>query len=169
MSMSTIEIKVPDIGEFKDVTVIEVAVKPGEVIEKEQSLISLETDKATMEVPSPSAGTIKEMKVKVGDKVSEGAVILLLDSAEQRVPSAEPKNPPVTQDSAHSTQHSSAATQDSALSTQHSLKGDIHAEVVVLGAGPGGYTAAFRAADLGKQVMLIEKHAVLGGVCLNVG
>ncbi|MBI5006283.1 MAG: dihydrolipoyl dehydrogenase [Nitrosomonadales bacterium] len=161
----TIEIKVPDIGGFKGVAIIEIAVKPGDKVEKEQALISLETDKATMEVPSPAAGTVKEMKVKVGDKVSEGSLILLLDSAEARVPSAESKAAaaPATP------QPSTAPTQHSAPSTQHSVKGDIHAEVVVLGAGPGGYTAAFRAADLGKQVVLIEKHASLGGVCLNVG
>ena len=121
----TIEIKVPDIGGFKGVAVIEIAVKPGDAIDKEQALISLETDKATMDVPSPVAGVVKEMKVKVGDKVSEGSVILLLESAEQRVPSAEPK--------ASAPQPSAAPTQHSAPSTQH-LKGDIHAEVVVLGA-----------------------------------
>ncbi|MBU1777202.1 MAG: FAD-dependent oxidoreductase, partial [Gammaproteobacteria bacterium] len=162
----TIEIKVPDIGGFKDVAVIEISVKPGETVEKEQALISLETDKATVDVPTPVAGVVKELKVKVGDKVSEGSLILLLDSAESRVLSAEETQPPK---SAPAPQHSALSTQNSPPSTQHSVKGDLHAEVVVLGAGPGGYTAAFRAADLGKQVMLIEKHAALGGVCLNVG
>jgi dihydrolipoamide dehydrogenase len=160
----TIEIKVPDIGGFKGVAVIEVAVKPGDKIEKEQALISLETDKATMEVPAPAAGVVKELKVKVGDKVSEGSVILMLESTEERVLSTEK-----TAASNAMPQPSATQTQHSAPSTQHSLKGDIHAEVVVLGAGPGGYTAAFRAADLGKRVVLIEKHAALGGVCLNVG
>ena len=162
----TIEIKVPDLGGFKNVAVIEITVKPGDKVEKEQALISLETDKATVDVPTPVAGVVKELKVKVGDKVSEGSLILLLDSAEQRVLSAEETQP---QKSAPTTQHSAPSTQNSPPSTQHSVKGDLHAEVVVLGAGPGGYTAAFRAADLGKQVMLIEKHASLGGVCLNVG
>lgn len=160
----TIEIKVPDIGNFKEVTIIEIAVKPGDQVEKEQALISLETDKATMDVPSPVAGVVKQLKVKVGDKVSEGSVILMLESTEERVPStAAQATAPTTP------QPTSPGTQHSALGTQSFAKGDIHAEVVVLGAGPGGYTAAFRAADLGKQVVLIEKHASLGGVCLNVG
>ncbi|MCK9200456.1 MAG: dihydrolipoyl dehydrogenase [Gallionella sp.] len=173
--MSTIEIKVPDIGGFKDVAVIDIAVKAGDSVEAEQTLITLETDKATVDVPTTVAGVVKELKIKVGDKVSEGAAILMLDSAEERVlsteervpstenkPAAAPATPASSQPAAPSPQHS-------ALSTQSFAKGDIHAEVVVLGAGPGGYTAAFRAADLGKQVVLIEKHASLGGVCLNVG
>jgi dihydrolipoamide dehydrogenase len=166
-----IEIKVPDIGNFKDVAIIEVFVKAGDTVEAEQSLITVETDKATMDVPTPTAGVVKELKVKVGDKVSEGSVILLLESAEERVLSAASNavastapQPPV-----QNSQPSAPDTQSSALSPQSFIKGDIHAEVVVLGAGPGGYTAAFRAADLGKQVVLIEKHASLGGVCLNVG
>ena len=160
----TIEIKVPDIGGFKDVAVIEIAVKPGDRIEKEQALISLETDKATMEVPSPVAGVVKELKVKVGDKVSEGSVILLLESQDRGTGIEERAAP------AAAPQPTAAPTPQSSIpAPRSSIKGDIHAEVVVLGAGPGGYTAAFRAADLGKQVVLIEKHAALGGVCLNVG
>ena len=161
----TIEVKVPDIGNFKDVAVIEISVKPGDKVAQEQALASLETDKATVDIPSPVAGTVKQIKIKVGDKVSQGSVILLLDSAEVKVPSAEPKAAaaPATP------QPSAAPTQHTAPGTQHAIKGDIHAEVVVLGAGPGGYTAAFRAADLGKQVVLIEKESALGGVCLNVG
>jgi dihydrolipoamide dehydrogenase len=158
----TIEIKVPDIGGFKGVAVIEIAVKPGDRIEKEQALISLETDKATMEVPSPAAGVVKELKVKVGDKVSEGSVILLLESSAAAPAPAASK--PAPQAAAPA-----AAPQVAPTPAAKVAKGDIHAEVVVLGAGPGGYTAAFRAADLGKQVVLIEKHASLGGVCLNVG
>ncbi len=158
--MSTIEIKVPDIGGFKGVAVIEIAVKAGDKIEQEQALISLETDKATMEVPSPVAGTVKELKVKVGDKVSEGSVILLLES------SAAAPAPAASKPAA---QAAAPAPQVAPTPAANVAKGDIHAEVVVLGAGPGGYTAAFRAADLGKQVILIEKHASLGGVCLNVG
>src|SRR5574340_210475 len=158
----TIEIKVPDIGGFKGVAVIEIAVKPGDRIEKEQALISLETDKATMEVPSPAAGVVKELKVKVGDKVSEGSLILLLESS--GAAAAPAKAAPAPQAAAPAAAPLVAPTPAAKVA-----KGDIHAEVVVLGAGPGGYTAAFRAADLGKQVVLIEKHASLGGVCLNVG
>ncbi|MBU1424056.1 MAG: dihydrolipoyl dehydrogenase [Gammaproteobacteria bacterium] len=153
----TIEIKVPDIGDFKGVAVIEIAVKPGDKVEKEQSLISLETDKATVDVPSPVAGVVKQLKVKVGDKVSEGSAILMLETSNATAPvvatpaPAEPVSQPATK-----------------VGT-NIVKGDLHSEVVVLGAGPGGYTAAFRAADLGKQVVLIEKESALGGVCLNVG
>ncbi len=162
--MSTIEIKVPDIGGFKDVAVIEIAVKAGDSVEAEQTLITLETDKATMDVPSPAAGVVKEMKIKVGDKVGEGSLILMLESA---APTQEKESPaPQTAAPAAAPQ---AAPQVAPTPAAPVAKGDIHAEVVVLGAGPGGYTAAFRAADLGKQVVLIEKHATLGGVCLNVG
>ncbi|MFH2134648.1 MAG: dihydrolipoyl dehydrogenase [Pseudomonadota bacterium] len=160
--MSTIEIKVPDIGGFKGVAVIEIAVKAGDTVEAEQSLITLETDKATMDVPSPAAGTIKEMKVKVGDKVSEGSAILMLESS--AAAPAPTESAPAPQAAAPA-----AAAQVAPTPAANVAKGDIHAEVVVLGAGPGGYTAAFRAADLGKKVVLIEKHATLGGVCLNVG
>ena len=158
----TIEIKVPDIGGFKGVAVIEIAVKAGDKVEKEQALISLETDKATMEVPSPVAGVVKEMKVKVGDKISEGSVILLLESS--AAAPAPVKAAPAPQAAAPA-----AATQVAPAPAAKVAQGDFHAEVVVLGAGPGGYTAAFRAADLGKQVILIEKENALGGVCLNVG
>jgi len=166
----TIAINVPDIGGFKDVAIIEVMVKAGEAVTAEQSLITLETDKATMEVPSPVAGVVKELKIKVGDKVSEGSVILMLEAAAQI-----PPNPPVSKGGAEGGRISGQPApqvipaQSSIPNPQSFKKGDIHAEVVVLGAGPGGYTAAFRAADLGKQVVLIEKHASLGGVCLNVG
>ena len=154
-----IEVKVPDIGNFKDVAVIEVMVKAGDTIEPEQSLITMETDKATMDVPSPAAGVVQAVKIKVGDKVSEGSVILLLENSVATVPSAKPAMPSTSPvPSAHE-----------AHIPVNVVKGDLHAEVLVLGAGPGGYTAAFRAADLGKQVVLIEKYATLGGVCLNVG
>jgi len=149
-----IEVKIPDIGDFKDVPVIEVLVKPGDRIAKEDPLITLESDKATIDVPSPEAGMVKEIKVKVGDKISEGALILTLDTLEG-VDKEEFKQPiqPV----------------QAPQITSPRLPADLHAEVVVLGAGPGGYTAAFRAADLGKQVVLIERYPNLGGVCLNVG
>ena len=145
-----IEIKVPDIGDFKDIDVIEVLVKAGDAVEKETSLITVESDKATMEIPSPAAGVVKELKLKVGDKVSQGTLIMLLETA---------------------TATGAVAPQAAAPSatTAAAESAELHAEVLVLGAGPGGYTAAFRAADLGKKVVLIERHATLGGVCLNVG
>jgi dihydrolipoamide dehydrogenase len=163
----TIEVKVPDIGDFKDVAIIEVFVKVGDKVEAEQSLITLETDKAAMEVPSPSAGVVKTLKVKVGDKVSEGSAILTLEgSAAAATPASKPAtNAPPAEPPAPVPASPSAAV----AVPQTFKKGDLHAEVLVLGAGPGGYTAAFRAADLGKQVVLVEKHASLGGVCLNVG
>ncbi len=187
----TIEVKVPDIGDFKDVGVIEIFVKPGDKVEAEQSLITLETDKAAMEVPCPSSGVVKALKVKVGDKVSQGSVILTLEqlrgarsedrarpAASATVPAAVPNKstaPAPAQSRAPApdgttSQSTSLANNASQVAGYRSFKkGDIHAEVLVLGAGPGGYTAAFRAADLGKQVVLIEKFAILGGVCLNVG
>ncbi len=157
----TIEIKVPDIGNFKDVAVIEISVKPGDHVVQEQALASLETDKATVDIPSPVAGVVKQIKIKVGDKVSQGTVILLLESSTEAPAPAASKPAP---------QPVPAPTPQAAPAPAANVaKGDIHAEVVVLGAGPGGYTAAFRAADLGKQVLLIEKESALGGVCLNVG
>ncbi len=151
----TIEIKVPDIGDFKDVPIIEILVKAGDVIKPEDPLIVLESDKATMEVPSPAAGLVKELKVKVGDRVGEGAVILLLESA-----AAETAVAPPPAAAAPATVAAPATTAPTA---------DLHAEVLVLGAGPGGYTAAFRAADLGAKVVVVERWPMLGGVCLNVG
>src|SRR5487761_1968896 len=161
----TIEIKVPDIGNFKEVAVIEIAVKAGDTVEKEQGLITLETDKATMDVPSPAAGVIKQLKIKVGDKVGEGSVILTLETSDVAAPAAVASKP--APQAAASV--APVAVPASSASPSAVKKGDLHAEVVVLGAGPGGYTAAFRAADLGKQVLLIEKQSSLGGVCLNVG
>lgn len=162
----TIEIKIPDIGDFKEVDVIEVLVKPGDAIEKETSLITVESDKATMEIPSPAAGVVKELKLKVGDKVAEGSLILLLEagSAAASAPAAQPAAAPVKAAPPPAPAPVSMPTPAVA-----SGSADLHAEVVVLGSGPGGYTAAFRAADLGKQVVLIERYATLGGVCLNVG
>jgi dihydrolipoamide dehydrogenase len=161
-------IKVPDIGGFKDVAVIEVLVKVGDTVTPEQGLVTLETDKAAMEVPCPAAGVVKELLVKLGDKVSEGSVILVLES-QQQTPSNSPLSGGEPIASAPIKQEEAAAAPQATTPTLPITQGDFHAEVVVLGAGPGGYTAAFRAADLGKQVILIEKHASLGGVCLNVG
>ena len=143
-------IKVPDIGDFKDVPVIEVYVKAGQTITAEETLVTLESDKAAMDVPAPSAGVIGEVMIKVGDKVSAGSVIATFVSAD-------------------STKAASAASPPAAATSATSAKGDFHAEVLVVGAGPGGYSAAFRAADLGKKVVLVDKGATLGGVCLNVG
>ena len=153
--MAAIEVKVPDIGDFKNVEVIEVLVKPGDAVAKEQSLITLESDKATMEIPSPAAGTVKELRVKLGDKVSQGTAIAVLDSSEKSSPAEAPKSaaPPA-----------SPSTLDRGASAA-----DLECDVVVLGAGPGGYSAAFRAADLGLKTVLVERYPTLGGVCLNVG
>jgi dihydrolipoamide dehydrogenase len=195
----TIAVNVPDLGDFKGVSVIEVQVKTGDAVAAEQALITLETDKATVDVPSPAAGVVKELKLGVGDKVSQGDLILMLEvesaaeganaSITQSAPvaathSAPEEKPAPASDNASAaekggTKEISSAPQntpaspslpESVTSTPPVFeKGDFHAEVVVLGAGPGGYTAAFRAADLGKQVILIERHSKLGGVCLNVG
>ena len=156
---NTLTITIPDIGDFKDIPVIEVLVKPGDVVEKETSLITLETDKASMEVPSPQAGIVKTILVKVGDKVSQGSVILTLELSAVTEPLSAPAAP-----GTQSPQGIKAESQPIARP-----QGDKHTELVVLGAGPGGYTAAFRAADLGKKVILIERYPTLGGVCLNVG
>jgi dihydrolipoamide dehydrogenase len=166
-----IEIKVPDIGDFKDVPVIEVLVKPGDTVKKEESLVTLESDKATMEVPSSHTGTVKELRVKVGDKVSQGTVIAVLDEAGAAAAAPAPAKPAPQAAAAPSASGQAAGqTVRQALnSTLASLDSDLHAEVLVLGAGPGGYTAAFRAADLGKKVVLVERYPSLGGVCLNVG
>jgi len=148
----SVEVKVPDIGDFKEIEVIEVLVKPGDTVAKEQSLVTLESDKATMEIPSPGAGTVREVKLKVGDKVSKGSLILLLEGQEAV---EKPKTP---------TPPASPSPLD-----RGATQADIECDVVVLGSGPGGYSAAFRAADLGLKVVLVERYPVLGGVCLNVG
>ncbi len=152
------DVKVPDIGDFKGVPVVTVLVSVGDTVSAEDPLIELESDKATMEVPSPAAGKITEIKVAEGDKVSEGSVIMVIEGANAKAEEA----PKATEDAP-------AAPKSVAATGTASGKGDVHAEVVVLGSGPGGYTAAFRAADLGKKVVLIEKYPSLGGVCLNVG
>jgi dihydrolipoamide dehydrogenase len=157
-----IEIKVPDIGDFKDVDVTEILVKPGDRVEKEGSLVTLESDKASMEIPSPQAGVVRELRIKIGDKVAEGTVILLLEAVEAAAAQAPEKAPAKPVPVAVSAAPAPAARSPAGAT-------DLHAEVVVLGAGPGGYTAAFRAADLGKKVVLIERYPNLGGVCLNVG
>jgi dihydrolipoamide dehydrogenase len=177
-----VEVKVPDIGDFKDVPVIEVLVKPGDAIKAEASLITLESDKATMDVPSPMDGVVKELKVKVGDKVSEGHLILTLEAAGAAAakPAAAPAPAPSPQPSPASGGASPAAAAAPApapkaaaapapKAASYSGNADIECEMVVLGAGPGGYSAAFRSADLGMKTVLVERYPTLGGVCLNVG
>jgi dihydrolipoamide dehydrogenase len=171
----TIEIKVPDIGGFKDVPVIEVLVKPGDSVKKEDALITIESDKATFDVPAPQAGVVKELRIKAGDKVSQGSMILMLDAGDgaDATPASKADSTPAPVAKAPESRPAASAPASPPAATPiapySGPKGDIHAEVLVLGAGPGGYTAAFRAADLGKQVVLVERFATLGGVCLNVG
>ena len=165
---NVIEVRVPDIGDFKDVPVIELLVKPGDTVAAEDSLITLESDKATMEVPAPAAGVVKELKIKVGDKVSQGTLILMLE-ASGAAAAAAPATAPAPAPAASSAPSAAPAPKPASAAASSVVKGDVHAEVVVLGSGPGGYTAAFRAADLGKKVVLIERYPTLGGVCLNVG
>jgi Pyruvate/2-oxoglutarate dehydrogenase complex, dihydrolipoamide dehydrogenase (E3) component, and related enzymes len=151
-----IDVVVPDIGEFDDgVEVIDIAVSVGDRVAIEDGIVTLESDKASMDIPSPSVGLVKEIIVAVGDKVVEGDLLMTLESLEMNAetPKPEKTEPPVTKP-----EKSPADT-----------GADLHADVLVMGAGPGGYTAAFRAADLGKKVVLIERYSSLGGVCLNVG
>ena len=169
--MSVIEIRVPDIGEFDSVEVIEILVAPGDTVEVEQSLITLESDKATMEIPSTHAGTVQSIAVAIAGNVSEGDVILRLDVAGA---APEPSPADAAADSKTTSINEEPAKQASTpteapVSQEPLPDADISADVVVLGAGPGGYTAAFRAADLGKNVVLVERYDTLGGVCLNVG
>jgi dihydrolipoamide dehydrogenase len=164
-----VEIKVPNIGDFQDVEVIEILVSPGDRIQAEDSLISVESDKATMEIPSPQAGVVKEIKVALGDKVSEGNVILMLEAETvTEAPSAEPAAATGVETSAAQQSETPEPT-PAPIAAQFEGDVDVSAEVVVLGSGPGGYTAAFRAADLGRKVVLIERYESIGGVCLNVG
>lgn len=164
------EVKVPDIGDFKDVPVISILVAVGDEVAQEQPLIELESDKATMEVPSPAAGRIAAIAVKPGDRVSEGALILRLEEAAGAATGeVEPRNTDSGYGGRGGPTDAPAAPQHAPAVVPASARGDVHAEVVVLGSGPGGYTAAFRTADLGRKVVLIERNPTLGGVCLNVG
>jgi dihydrolipoamide dehydrogenase len=176
--MAAIEVKVPDIGDFKDVPVIEVFVKPGDVVKAEDSLVTLESDKATMDVPAPAAGTVKELKVKVGDKVSEGSVILTLETGgpaaetskpAQAMPPPQPSPAGGGKAEAPKPAPASPAAATAPGAATYSGTADIECEMLVIGAGPGGYSAAFRSADLGMKTVLIERYPTLGGVCLNVG
>ena len=170
---NAIEVRVPDIGGHGDVPVIELLVAVGDTVTKDQGLVTLESDKATMEVPSPAAGVITALKVKLGDAVSEGAVIAMLEAeGAVAVPPAKAPAAPAAADPAAAPQTSTAdapATPAPQATGATGRKADIDCALVVLGAGPGGYTATFRAADLGLDTVLIERYASLGGVCLNVG
>ena len=163
--MSISEVKVPDIGDFQDVEVIEVICQEGQSVAVEDPLITLESDKATMDVPSPLAGRILSIKIKSGDKVSEGNLILELELSG----ASEPEAQMLIQEEDQSSETKGSASIDSKISADKSVAADISCEVLVLGSGPGGYTAAFRAADLGRQIVLVERHEQIGGVCLNVG
>jgi len=174
--MSLVEVKVPDIGDFKDVDVIEVNIKPGDVIENEQALMTLESDKASIEVPSDTAGTVKEVRVKAGDKVSQGTIIALVETSADAAPAKDaPKAPAKEPEKAPAEakpQADAAKPQAAAPAPQagsFSGSADIECDMLVLGSGPGGYSAAFRSADLGMKTVLVERYATLGGVCLNVG
>ncbi len=167
MNAAVIDIKVPDIGDFKEVTVIELLVKPGDVIKPEQSLITVESDKASMEIPSSHGGVVESLQVKLGDKVSEGAVLLRLQSAAGTSVTASPQPDAPAATLADPAPIPVPATTASAAAFSGSA--DLQCDLLVLGGGPGGYSAAFRAADLGLQVVLVERYGTLGGVCLNVG
>jgi len=162
------EIRVPDIGDFEDVPVIEILVAPGDTVQAEDALVTLESDKATMDVPAPEAGRIVEIKVAVGDRIGEGSVILTLEpegGAETDAACDTPKA-----DAPAKTETTGPADDATApWAATHGGGADVSCELMVLGAGPGGYSAAFRAADLGMDTVLVERWDVLGGVCLNVG
>ncbi len=170
---SLIEVKVPDIGDFADIPVIEILVKVGDTVTKEQSLVALESDKATMEVPASHTGIVRELKVKLGDKVSMGHVVLMLEVVEATAiltkPVEAPKAAPSNAVETPVSKAASAMPLATPAAAKYTGKVDFECEVLVLGAGPGGYSAAFRAADLGKKTIIVERYAQLGGVCLNVG
>jgi dihydrolipoamide dehydrogenase len=172
--MSTVEVKVPNIGDFKEVEIIELMVKPGDTIKVDQSLVTVESDKASMEIPSTHAGVVQELKIKVGDKVSEGSLLLIVDDA--GAGAAAPAAAPAAAAAAAAAPAAPApaaapAAPAAPIPNAASYSGpvDVECEMMVLGAGPGGYSAAFRSADLGMNTVLVEKYATLGGVCLNVG
>ena len=172
--MAQMEIKVPDIGDFAEVTVIELMVKPGDTIVPEQSLITVESDKASMEIPASHGGVVKELKVKLGDKVAEGSVLLTLEAAAQAAADTPVATAPPPQAAAAAAGKTPAMQQPASPGASNAMPAfagavDLECDLLVLGAGPGGYSAAFRAADLGLKVVLVERYAALGGVCLNVG
>jgi len=162
--MAVIEIRVPDIGDFKEVAVIEVLVAPGDTIKAEQSLITVESDKASMEIPSPHAGVLQSLAVKVGDKVSQGVLLANIETAEATAPAAAAPAP-----ASPAPAPAAPAPQPAAAPAAAASGGAYDCDLLVLGGGPGGYSAAFRGADLGLKVVLVERYPTLGGVCLNVG
>ena len=170
--MSTIDIQVPDIGDFDEVAVIELLVKPGDAVKVEQSLITVESDKASMEIPSSAAGVVKELKVKIGDKVKQGSVVLTLESssaATASTPAPAPAPSPVLEQKQPLAGINTEQSATNSVASTYADAADMDCDLLVLGAGPGGYSAAFRAADLGLKVIIVERYATLGGVCLNVG
>jgi dihydrolipoamide dehydrogenase len=164
--MAQVEIKIPNIGDFAEVTVIELMVKAGDTIAPEQSLITVESDKASMEIPASQGGVVSELKVKLGDKVKEGSVVLVLDT-DVADKSATPVATPAPK--ANPAPQTTSPTIVAPTASSFAGAADLECDVLVLGAGPGGYSGAFRAADLGLKVVLVERYAALGGVCLNVG
>jgi len=164
--MALIAVNVPDIGDFKDVAVIEILVKPGDTVAVDQSLVTVESDKASMEIPSSHAGVVKELKLALGDKVNQGTLVLMLEAAADAAAPAPAAAAPAPAPTA-----AASAVAPVAAPTAASYAGgaDLECDLLVLGAGPGGYSAAFRAADLGLKTVIVERYATLGGVCLNVG
>ena len=170
--MSAQEVRVPEIGDFHEIPVIEIHVAEGDTVAVDDPLVTLESDKATMDVPSPVAGTVTGLSVALGDNVSAGTLIITVDAAEADPAAAEPQaqhTAPAGYGSSAAPPAPPTAASNGAVTPYTGTKGDVHAEVLVLGAGPGGYTAAFRAADLGKSVVLVDSRGPLGGVCLNIG
>ena len=160
--MSTVEIKVPDIGDFEAVEIIEVLVTVGDTVEENQDILTLESDKAAMEIPSSHKGVVKNIKVTVGEKIAQGDLILTLEVADTVSKVIETIKEDVKPDK-------KSNKEANKKKKEVNITADMHAETLVLGSGPGGYTAAFRAADLGQKVVMIERHERIGGVCLNVG
>ncbi len=167
--MASIQIKVPDIGDVKDVAVIEILVKPGDVVKAEQSLVTVESDKASMEIPSSAAGVVKALMVKIGDTVNEGSVLLELEADAAGAPETVVTVAPAPAAAPTPTSGPAPVPASAPTAAAYAGSADQSCDLAVLGAGPGGYSAAFRAADLGLKVVLVERYPTLGGVCLNVG
>ena len=169
--MSLVDVKVPDIGDFKDVAVIELLVKPGDTVAVDQSLVTVESDKASMEIPSSHAGVVRELRLKLGDVVNQGSLIMTLEAAAgpaATAPAPAAAAAPAASSAAEATS-AAAPPQPAPAASSHTGGADLECDLLVLGAGPGGYSAAFRAADLGLKTVIVERYATLGGVCLNVG
>ena len=164
-----IEVKVPDIGNFKDVPIIELCVKAGDTVKAEDALLTLESDKATIDIPSPADGVIKELKVSIGDKVSEGSIVAIIEAVDAASTSPTAATAPTAAPVTTATAATAPAPAPAPAASSFAGSADIECDMLVLGAGPGGYSAAFRAADLGMKTVIVERYATLGGVCLNVG